>query len=100
MGIVSSDGIKTEAGEKTHKARVAAEKKIEQVSEEFAEVQARMNPKYMWAATCTAVKRRPQASAGIGAAVLALGYFLTKRSRKKSARAKAAADEDYELILN
>jgi ElaB/YqjD/DUF883 family membrane-anchored ribosome-binding protein len=97
-GIVASKDLKDEANEKTHKARVVAEKKMEKVQSELAEVQARMKPKYMWQATCTAVKRRPKMSAGIGAAVIALGYVMTKR-RRHNGNGKADF-KDYELILD
>jgi hypothetical protein len=66
---------------KTHVARVSAEKKIEQVQADLAEVRSRLTPRYMWAATCTAAKRRPQLSASIGAAVMALGYLMIRRRR-------------------
>ena len=98
-GIVGSSDIKDEAGEKTHKARVAAEKKIEKVQSELAEVQARMKPKDLWDATCTAVKRRPKASAGIGAAVIALGYIMA-RSRSRHHRNGKANFKDYEIVLD
>jgi ElaB/YqjD/DUF883 family membrane-anchored ribosome-binding protein len=98
-GIVASKDLKDEASEKTHKARMAAEKKIEKVQSELAEVQARMKPKYMWKATCTAVKRRPKMSAGIGAAVIALGYVVAKRRHHHNGNGKVSA-KDYELILD
>jgi hypothetical protein len=97
-GIVASKDLKDEANEKTHRARVVAEKKMEKVHGELAEVQARLKPKYMWQATCTAVKRRPKMSAGIGAAVIALGYVMAKR-RHHNGDGKANF-KDYELILD
>src|SRR5687768_1155867 len=78
-GIVASKDLKDEKSEKTQRARVAAEKNIATVQSELAEVQARSKPKYMWAATCTAAKRRPKAAAGIGAAVVGLAYLMVKR---------------------
>ena len=74
-----------EDDDKSHRvkaARIAAEKKIEKVQREAAEIRARMNPKYLWAATCTAAKRRPKMSAGIGASIVALGYLLIRRRRR------------------
>ncbi|HEY6225723.1 MAG TPA: phage holin family protein, partial [Verrucomicrobiae bacterium] len=53
-GIVASKDLKDEASEKTHQARVRAEKKIEKIHNELADVQARLKPQYMWKATCTA----------------------------------------------
>jgi ElaB/YqjD/DUF883 family membrane-anchored ribosome-binding protein len=97
-GIVASKDLKDEASEKTHQARVRAEKKIAKVHSELAEVQARMKPKYMWQATCTAVKRRPKMSAGIGAAVIALGYVMAKR-RHHNGNGKGDF-KDYELTLD
>jgi ElaB/YqjD/DUF883 family membrane-anchored ribosome-binding protein len=97
-GIVASKDLKDEATEKTQKARVAAEKKIEKVQGQLAEVQARMKPRYMWRATCTAVKRRPKMSAGVGAAVIALGYVMARR-RGHHANGKVSS-KDYELILD
>jgi len=96
-GIVASQDLKDEKSEKTHRARVTAEKKIEKVQSQLAEVQARMKPKYMWKATCTAVKRRPTMSAGIGAAVIGLGYVLVKRRHHADGKAEA---KDYELVLD
>lgn len=98
-GIVASKDLKDEASEKTHKARVAAEKKIEKVQGELAEVQARMKPKYMWKATCTAAKRRPKMTAGIGAAVIALGYVMARRRHHHNGNGKVAV-KDYELVLD
>jgi ElaB/YqjD/DUF883 family membrane-anchored ribosome-binding protein len=98
-GIVASKDIKDEASEKTHQARVRADKKIEKVQSELAEVQARMKPKYMWNATCTAVKRRPKMSAGIGAAVIALGYVMAKRRHNHHSNGKVTT-KDYELVLD
>jgi hypothetical protein len=98
-GIVASEDLKDEKSEKTHKARVAAEKQMETVQSELAEVRARMKPKYMWQATCTAVKRRPKATAGIGAAVIALGYVMAKRRHAHHRGGKANAKE-YELVLD
>lgn len=98
-GIVASKDLKDEASEKTHKARVVAERKMEKVQSELAEVQARMKPKYMWDATCTAVKRRPKMSAGIGAAVIALGYVMAKR-RHRNGNGDGKNFKDYELILD
>jgi ElaB/YqjD/DUF883 family membrane-anchored ribosome-binding protein len=97
-GIVASDDIKDEKSEKTHKARVAAEKKMDTVQSELAEVRARMKPKYMWQATCTAVKRRPKTSAGVGAAVIALGYVMAKRRHTHHRDGKLA--KEYELLLD
>jgi ElaB/YqjD/DUF883 family membrane-anchored ribosome-binding protein len=97
-GIVASKDLKDEASEKTHQARVRAEKKIEKIHGELAEVQARLKPKYMWDATCTAVKRRPKMTAGIGAAVIALGYVMAKR-RHNHHDGKATL-KDYELVLD
>jgi ElaB/YqjD/DUF883 family membrane-anchored ribosome-binding protein len=96
-GIVASKDLKDEKSEKTHRARVAAEKKIEKVQNELAEVQARMKPKYMWQATCTAVKRRPKTSAGIGASIIALGYVMAKRHMHR--RTGHRTFKDYELVL-
>ena len=76
--------ISDEESEKARRvktARAAVERKIERVQSEAAEIRARLNPKYMWAATCTAAKRRPKISAGIGASVLALGYWIVRRRR-------------------
>lgn len=97
-GIVASRDIKDEASEKTQRARVVAEKKIATVQSELAEVQARMKPKYMWDATCTAVKRRPKAAAGIGAAVVGLAYMMAKR-RHHNGNGKIVT-KDYELVLD
>jgi len=97
-GIVASKDLKDEASEKTHRARVAADKRIEKVHNELAEVQARLKPQYMWQATCTAVKRRPKMSAGIGAAVIALGYVMTRR-RHRNGNGKTNF-KDYELTLD
>jgi ElaB/YqjD/DUF883 family membrane-anchored ribosome-binding protein len=94
-GLVATADLKTPGGEKIQKARAAAEKKIEKVQSELAEVQARMKPKYLWNATCTAVKRRPKASAGVGAAVIALGYMMMKR-RKHHRNGQATVDT-YEI---
>jgi hypothetical protein len=66
---------------KVKAARAAAERKIMEVQREAAEVRARLSPKYMWAATCTAAKRRPKISAGLGASIAALGYWLIRRHR-------------------
>jgi ElaB/YqjD/DUF883 family membrane-anchored ribosome-binding protein len=90
--------MKGENAEKTHRARVAAEKKIIKVQSELAEVQARMKPKYMWKATCTAVKRRPKTTAGVSAAVIALGYVLAKR--RHNHHDGEAETKDYELVLD
>lgn len=98
-GIIASEELKDEKSEKTHKARVAAEKKMQTVQTELAEVQARMKPQYMWKATCTAVKRRPKMTAGIGAAVIALGYVMAKR-RHNHHRDGKANFKDYELVLD
>jgi hypothetical protein len=97
-GIVATKDLKDEKDEKTQRARVVAEKKIATVQSELAEVQARMKPKYMWNATCTAVKRRPKAAAGIGAAVLTLGYLMAKR--RSNHRNGKVVTEDYELVLD
>jgi hypothetical protein len=97
-GIVASQDLRDEKSEKTHRARVAAEKKIEKVQGELAEVQARMKPQYMWKATCTAAKRRPKTTAGIGAAVIALGYVMVKRRLHQ--RDGQADMKDYELVLD
>lgn len=97
-GIVASKDLKDEASEKTHQARVRAEKKIEKIHSELAEVQARLKPQYMWKATCTAVKRRPKMSAGIGAAVIALGYVMAKR--RYNHHVGKAPLKDYELVLD
>ena len=97
-GIVATKDLKDAKDEKTQRARVAAEKKIATVQSELAEVQARMKPKYMWNATCTAVKRRPKAAAGLGAAVLTLGYLMAKRRHNHSNGKELT--EDYELVLD
>lgn len=97
-GMVASKDLKDENSERTQRARVAAEKKIATVQSQLAEVQARMKPRYMWSATCTAVKRRPKVSAGIGAAVVALGYMMAKR-RHNGHNGKVAI-KDYELVLD
>ena len=97
-GIVASKDLKDEKDEKTQRARVTAEKKIATVQSELAEVQARMKPDYMWRATCTAVKRRPKAAAGIGAAVVGLAYMMVKR--RHNHRNGKAITEDYELVLD
>jgi hypothetical protein len=99
VGIVASQDLKDEKTEKTHKARVAAERKIEKVQGELAEVQARMKPKYLWKATCTAAKRRPKTTAGLGAAVIALGYVIAKRRHNQDHNGKAKM-EDCELVLD
>jgi hypothetical protein len=62
-------------------ARMQAERKIAEVQRESAEIRRRLSPKYMWAATCTAAKRRPKISAGIGASLLALGVLMIRRRR-------------------
>jgi len=97
-GIVASRDLKDEKGEKIQRARVVAEKRIEKVQSELAEVQARMKPQYMWKATCTAVKRRPKMTAGIGAAVIALGYVMAKRRHRH--RNGHPDMKDYELVLD
>jgi hypothetical protein len=66
----------------------------------LAEVQARLKPKYMWSATCTAVKRRPKMSAGIGAAVVALGYVMARRHHNHRNGNGKVVTKDYELILD
>jgi hypothetical protein len=99
-GIVASKDLKDEKSEKTQRARVAAEKRIATVQSELAEVQARMKPKYMWAATCTAAKRRPKAAAGIGAAVVGLAYLMVKRRHNGHNGNGKVAIKDYELILD
>jgi hypothetical protein len=71
----------SEAARKVRAARSAAERKIEQVQSEAAEIRARLQPKYMWAATCTAVQRRPKMFAGIGASLVAVGYLFIRRRR-------------------
>jgi hypothetical protein len=98
-GIVASKDLKDEKSEKTQRARVAAEKKIATVQSELAEVQARLKPKYMWDATCTAVKRRPKAAAGIGAAVVGLAYLMAKRRHNHKHNGDMNL-KDYELILD
>jgi hypothetical protein len=77
-GVSSED---SEAARKVRAARAAAERKIEQVQTEAAEIRSRLKPRYMWAATCTAVNRRPKLSAGIGASLLALSYLFIRRRR-------------------
>ena len=98
-GIVASKDLKDEKSEKTQRARVAAEKNIATVQGQLAEVQARMNPRYMWAATCTAAKRRPKAAAGIGAAVVGLAYLMVKRRHNHKLNGDADLT-DYELVLD
>jgi hypothetical protein len=71
-----------EEDDKSHQvksARMHAERKIAEVQRESAEIRRRLTPKYLWAATCTAAKRRPKATAGIGASILALGVLLLRR---------------------
>jgi hypothetical protein len=99
-GIVASSDLKDEASEKTQKKRVVAEKKIEKVHEQLAEVQARMNPKYMWAATCTAAKRRPKMTAGIAGAVVGLVYVMAARKKHRRDGHGKVAYKDYELVLD
>ena len=99
-GIVASKDLKDEKSEKTQRARVAAEKNIATVQSELAEVQARLKPKYMWNATCTAAKRRPKAAAGIGAAVVGLAYLMMKRRHNGHNGNGKVAVKDYELILD
>jgi hypothetical protein len=72
----------SEKARKVKQARAAVERKIQDVQTEAAELRARMTPKYMWAATRTACSRRPQLTAGIGAAVVALGYLLMRRRHR------------------
>jgi hypothetical protein len=71
----------SEAARKVKAARAAAERKIEQVQSEAAEIRSRLTPRYMWAASCTAVNRRPGLFASIGASVVALGYLFVRRRR-------------------
>lgn len=80
----------SEADRKIRAARAAAERKIQEVQNEAAEIRARLQPRYMWAATCTALKRRPQLSAGIGASILALGYLFQRRRRSRTAIVRKA----------
>jgi len=80
LRVGPSDAEKSDSG-KIHVARVSAEKKIEQVQADLAEVRSRLKPQYLWAATCTAVKRRPKISASVGAAVMGLGYLMIRRRR-------------------
>lgn len=77
-GASETDSEKTR---RVHAARTAAERKIEEVQTEAAEIRARLQPRYLWAATCTAARRRPQMLAGIGASLVALGFLFIRRRR-------------------
>ncbi len=78
---IAANDSDSEKARKVSAARSAAERKIEQVQREAAEIRARLTPRYMWAATCTAVNRRPRMSAGIGASMLAVVYMFIRRRR-------------------
>lgn len=94
-GIVASADIKSEKGDKTRKARAEAEEKIGKVASGFEEIQARMTPKYMWSAACTAAKRRPRMTASIAGAVVSLGYLALRHHRKAS-----DGDGHLELVID
>lgn len=95
-GIVASSDLKSENGVKVQKARAVAEEKIETIQNEIASLQNRLKPQYLWNATCAALKRRPRASAGIGAAAIAVGYLAARRHARKAKRARQL----YELVLD
>lgn len=93
---IANPDSKDEQAEKTRRARNRAEEKIAKVQSELAEVQARMTPHYLWAATRTAMQRRPQLSAGIGVSALAVGYLMIKNHHSRRKLKRNAA---YRLVV-